>query len=359
MKRALPLQPPIRVGLLGLGQIYELAGPAYRGNPDVEIVALFDRDPARVEQRGADWPDAERCTDLASFLACDMDLVEILVPTPRHAEVACAVLDAGFAVNLQKPIASTLEEADRILESASRAGVPLRIMEDYLFFEPLVRLKTIVESGGIGATAGVHMKMVATGLGGWDVPTSSWEWQLEQTRAGRGILVFDDGWHKLAVAHWLFGPIREVRSWIGATPLGPDFAIDAPTTIVWEHVNGIRGLLDITFAPETYFRSDYYTCDERFEVTGTKGFARVNRVTAFGIQQPSLEVYRDGEIHSFHALADDLPSSFRASAANMVDHLKGGTVPLSMDGPTARSVLAFLTAAYESSERKAPVLLDG
>ncbi len=76
------------------------------------------------------------------------------------------------------------------------------------------------------------MKMVASGRGGWDVPGSSYEWQFKQMRQGRGILVFDDGWHKLATAIWLFGPIQEVRAWVGGTEVVPGIEIDAPTTIV-------------------------------------------------------------------------------------------------------------------------------
>jgi predicted dehydrogenase len=355
--RRVPLTSPIRVGIVGLGQIYELAIVPYRGEPDVEIVAICDTDPERLQQRGAEWPAAQRFSSLEEFLTSDMDLVEILVPTPYHAAVAVPVLEAGFHVNLQKPLANDMAEAELILDAAKRGGGVLRVMEDYLFFEPLVRLKEVVESGEIGEVAGVHMKMVGSGLGGWDVAISAWVWQLEQMKAGRGILVFDDGWHKFAVAHWLFGPVARVWAWIGATELGGGYFVDAPTTIVWEHANGVRGVLDITFAPQMYFRSDYYTCDERFEVTGRTGYARVNRVTAMGIQQPSLEVYSDGVVRQHHALADDLPSSFRKSARNMLDHLLGKTPDVSMSAATASEVLRFVLAIYESAKTRTVVEL--
>jgi predicted dehydrogenase len=342
---------PVRIGILGLGQIYELTGPTYRDRDDAEIVALCDRDLDRVEQRGADWPAAARFTDLEAFLETEMDVVEILVPTPRHAEVACRVLEAGFHVNCQKPIARSVAEADRMLAAAATSGATLRIMEDYLFYEPLQRLRDVVASGEIGEPAGVHMKMVATGNGGWEVPASSWEWQVEQARDGTGILMFDDGWHKFAVARWLFGPVGRVLGWVGETPVGGGFSVDAPSTVVWEHTSGLRGVFDLTFAPDMYFRSDFYTCDERVEVTGTRGFARVNRVTARGIQEPSLVVYRDGEIREYHALGDSLRDSFRASTDHWLRWLRTGEGDLLLDAETSREVLRFVLAALDSSRR--------
>ena len=128
------------------------------------------------------------------------------------------MLGHGWHVNLQKPMCSDLASARLMLDAAETNGRVLRVMENYIFYQPLQRLKEMVASGEIGEVAGYHMKMVGSGRGGWDVPASSYEWQLQQMQRGRGILVFDDGWHKLATALWLFGPITEVRAWVGNTP---------------------------------------------------------------------------------------------------------------------------------------------
>ena len=136
-----------------------------------------------------------------------------------------------------------------MLEAARANDRVLRVMENYIFYEPLRKLKETVESGDLGTVSGYHLKMVGSGRGGWDVPMSSFQWQFEQMRRGRGILVFDDGWHKLATALWLFGPLKEVRGWVGSTEVMPGIEVDAPTTITWEHENGIRGVWDITWRP--------------------------------------------------------------------------------------------------------------
>jgi predicted dehydrogenase len=346
---------PVRLAAVGLGQIAELMLPPYLAHPDVEIVGLCDRDASRLERWRGDLPDAAFTTELEELLALDADVVDVLVPTPYHADVAVAALDAGFHVQLQKPFARSMEDTDRILDAAARSGAMLRVLEDYTFFPPLVKLRDIVESGELGAPVGVHMKIVNTGRGGWDVLPTSWEWQFEQTRDGRGMLVFDHGWHQLAVAIWLFGPIRRIFGWIGRTELAPGFALDAPANLVWEHESGLRGGLDLTLAPDTYFRSEYYTCDERVEVTAQRGSVRCNRISSSGRQEPSVEVYSEGEIRSYHALADRGDAGFVASTQHMVDLFRGAITEPELDGPTSRAIMAALLAALESSQRGVPV----
>lgn len=346
-----PYDRPVRAAFVGLGRIYDLNMRAYLENPDVEVVALVDPSEERREQRARDWPGVatfETAADLAAS-GLEVDAVEALLPIPLHVDGVIELLGHGWHVNLQKPMCNELAEAERMLAAASEHDRVLRVMENYLFYEPLRRLAEEVESGAIGEVAGYHLKMVGTGRGGWDVPMSSYEWQFRQMQRGRGILVFDDGWHKLSTARWLFGPVREVRAWIGETEVVPGVAVDAPTTIAWQHESGVRGVWDITLAPEMYLRSDYYTNDERWEVTGTRGFARVNRCTGRGIQEPSFEVYVDGEVRSSHALDDDWASSFRDSGRHWLRWLHTGEGPLWWSAEEAVDVLRFALAVYASS----------
>jgi predicted dehydrogenase len=342
----------LRTAFVGLGRIYDLNVRGYLDNPDVEVVALVDPSEERRRQRQPDFPDARTFATVAELAASqlDIDAVEALLPVPLHPDIVIEMLNHGWHVNLQKPMCSDLESAGRMLDAAAANDRVLRVMENYVFYEPLRRLKQIVESGEIGEVSGYHMKMVGSGRGGWDVPVSSYEWQFQQMQRGRGILVFDDGWHKLSTALWLFGPVREVRAWVGTTSIVPGVVdIDAPTTIVWEHDNGIRGVWDITLAVDMYLRSDYYTNDERWEVTGRRGYVRVNRCTGRGIQQPSLELYADGEMRGYHALDDDWASSFRDSGRHWLRWLRTGEGALLWSGQEAVDVLRFALAAYASS----------
>lgn len=346
-----PIDGPVRAAFIGLGRVYDLNVRGYVGNDDVQVVALVDPNEERRARRQVDWPDARAFSSVDELVASDVsvDAVEVLLPFALHEQVVTQCLDVGWHVNVQKPFANDVPSAQRMMAAARRSGRQLRVMENYLFYEPLRKLKEVVDAGELGQVSGYHLKMVASGRGGWDVPGDAFEWRFEQARQGRGMLLFDDGWHKLSTAIWLFGPIREVRAWVGTTEIIPGLEIDAPTTVVWEHLNGIRGVWDITFAVDMYLRSDYYTNDERWEVTGRRGFARVNRCTGRGIQEPSLEVYVDGEMRSYHALDDDWASSFRDSGRHWLRWLRTGEGPLLWSGEDALEVLRFALGAYQSN----------
>jgi predicted dehydrogenase len=360
MPTALPITDrPVRVAIVGLGQVSELCLPAYVGRDDAQVVGLCDHNPARLARWHEVFADATTTTDLEELLRIDADVVDVLVPTPAHGDVVCAALDAGFHVQVQKPLARSLEDADEMLTRARERGAMLRVLEDYLFYPPLTTLRDVVASGDIGAPLGVHMKIVASGRGGWEVDAASYEWQWVQAKDGRGMLTFDHGWHQLAVAHWLFGPVRRVFGWVRQSQLFPDVApeivLDAPATVVWEHTNDVRGVLDVIAAPDMYFRSDYYTCDERVEVTGTLGYVRCNRISAHGVQEPAVVVYRNGETRAYHALADRPPDAFRAQADNGIGFLRGEHQEALLNGDDARQILAALLTALASSARGAPL----
>ena len=344
---------PVRAAIVGLGRVYDLNVLAYVDNPDVEVVALVDPSEERRSQRGASWPGVPTFASIEALAASsiELDAIEALLPIAAHARGVEALVGHGWHVNLQKPMCLDLAEAKSMTRAASAAGVQLRVMENYLFYEPLRRLKALVEDGELGETAGYHLKMVASGRGGWEVPWENYLAQFDLTAKGRGVLLFDDGWHKISTALWLFGPIKEVRAWVGSTEVLPGMAVDAPSSVAWEHQSGVRGVWDATLAIDLYLRSDYYTNDERWEVTGREGFARVNRCTARGLQQPSLEVYRDGELRQFHALEDDWAASFIGSGRHWIRHLRTGEGELCWGVDEAIDVLRVALAINESSSR--------
>src|ERR1022692_598399 len=148
----IPYDRPVQAAFVGLGRIYDLNMRAYVDNPDVEVVALVDPSEERRAQRQLDWPEARTFASVEELAASglEVDAVEALLPIPLHVDGVIALLGHGWHVNLQKPMCNDLPSAALMLESAVANDRQLRVMENYIFYQPLVTLKEVVESGDIG-----------------------------------------------------------------------------------------------------------------------------------------------------------------------------------------------------------------
>ena len=138
-----PYDRPVRAAFVGLGRIYDLNVRAYLDNPDVEVVALVDPSEERRHQRQADWPSARTFASIAELAASglEVDAVEALLPIPFHVDGVIELFGHGWHVNLQKPMCNDLVSAQQMLDAAKASGRQFRVMENYIFYEPLVRLK--------------------------------------------------------------------------------------------------------------------------------------------------------------------------------------------------------------------------
>ena len=124
-------QDRLRIGIVGCGDVaHRHYLPALADMADtVRVVALMDPRPGVAEATAEEietWSPAARAyDDLGATLADgDLDAVIDLAPAPRHGEVNAAILDAGIGLYSEKPIASTLADADRLIETARSKGLP-------------------------------------------------------------------------------------------------------------------------------------------------------------------------------------------------------------------------------------------
>jgi predicted dehydrogenase len=123
--------PPVRVAIVGCGRISDLHELGYRGRQDARIVAVCDTKRSRAREKANAWGVDQVYTDYSKVLADPaVDLVELLVPHHLHAEMAVAACEAGKHVSVQKPMALSAAEADRMIAASERAGTTLRVYEN-------------------------------------------------------------------------------------------------------------------------------------------------------------------------------------------------------------------------------------
>ena len=139
--------------------------------------------------------------------------------------------------------------------------------------------------------------------------------------------LFDDVVHKYAMALWLFP--EEIRSVQAVVRQGPLF-FETPTAALWEYDrDDLLGLMEVTYAPNMFMRSEAFGADEFFEIQGTDGFIWVTRYTGQMLDLPPIMLYdAQGRTTTFAEVDASWVNSFRHSAAHFVDSL--------VDGPPAR-----------------------
>src|SRR5436190_23692968 len=95
----------VRIGIVGVGNIATLNVPGYLAHEQCDVVALCDPRPEVLERRGREWNVRRLYASVDELLADDeVDAVEILSPTPLHAEHVIAAARAGKHISVQKPI---------------------------------------------------------------------------------------------------------------------------------------------------------------------------------------------------------------------------------------------------------------
>jgi predicted dehydrogenase len=333
----------LRVGLVGLGRVFDLNVRGYLGHPEAQIAALCDADPALLARRAAELPEARATTDFAEFLSWELDLIEILTPHPLHEAMTVAALTAGAHVSVQKPMAMTLPECDRMIAAARTAGRRLKLFENFVFYPPLVRARELLRQGAIGRPLHFRMKVVmADRAQAWHVPDAASRWRHQLAAEGRGgPMVFDHGHHMMAVALWLFGDVRDGFARIEQTTT-PGGVYDAPATLTWRHRDPpVHGMWDVSLALRMTLRTDYYADAERFEIQGDEGILTVTRCSDRMLDEPVLTLYRDGEVRAFHNLDSDWANSFPRSTRQFLDVLAGREAQQMLTGEDGRRVIAL------------------
>lgn len=155
---------------------------------------------ARGRERAREqFPGARVFASHESIDADDVDAAFVLTPDHTHADIAIDLLERGIAVYLEKPMATSVEDCDRILEAAFRSRTPLYVGHNMRHM-PVVRLmREIIKRGEIGEVQAVWCRHFV-GHGG---DFYFHDWHAERSK---GVsLLLQKGVHDLDVIHWLSG----------------------------------------------------------------------------------------------------------------------------------------------------------
>jgi predicted dehydrogenase len=321
----------LAIGVIGYGLRGGLSRHAHRPGEGSRVVALYDPDVdahARFRDRfgGGDGAQAASVTagddlytgtDLQEFLGLGLDAAFVLSPDFLHEEHALALLEAGIAVYLEKPMAITTEGCDRLLAAAQKSGTRLYLGHN-MRHSPYVRaMKKLIDEGAIGEPKVAWCRHFV-GNGG-DFYFADWH---AERRYGTSLLL-QKGAHDIDVLHWLCGSYAQEVSGFGDRMVysadqgsgeGVPWWRDGGSLTRWppKSLTGLNPAMDVEDVSmvnmrlqngilasyqQCHFTPDYW---RNYTIIGTEG-----RIENFGNGEPGTVIRVWNRRHDYHAAGDE------------------------------------------------------
>ena len=196
----------LKTAIVGCGKVGHLHARALSRAPESVFVAACGRDLARTEKFAAAYNVKAYC-DVEEMIAREgVQALTICTPHPLHAFHAVKVAKAGVHILIEKPLASSLQDSDAILNAAKENGVKVGMVSQRRFYAPCARVKKAIEDGKLGRPI-----LGSVAMYGWrdEAYYRSDPWRGSWQGEGGGVLV-NQAPHQLDLLHWYMGPIEEL-----------------------------------------------------------------------------------------------------------------------------------------------------
>lgn len=249
----------MKVGIVGFGGWGSIHARAVSHLQDHELVAIACRTGETAERAWEEYPEVTVYTEYEKLLREPaVEAVHVVVPSYLHLEVALAALEAGKHVILEKPMALSLTEADRLVEAVSASDRVVTVVHELRVSEQWSAVRSAIADGRIGAPRYALLNLFRfpyrSGAAGWRyLPDQVGSWVLEEPI------------HFIDLLLWYFqelGPPRSVSAFVNPdeTALSRDF------TAVFRFDGGAYGVISQTLSA--------FEHHQVVEIAGTDGAIR-------------------------------------------------------------------------------------
>jgi D-apiose dehydrogenase len=230
---------PIRLAVIGAGYFSRFHFDAWERIPEVEIVGICDRDPARLTELQQRFPKAQISSDPQALLKqVRPDWVDIITPADTHLELVRLAAQEGIHVICQKALAPDFEEAKAVVEVAERAGITLVVHENFRFQPWYRESKRLLEAGLLGEPLGV-MYRLRTGDGRG--PRAYLDRQPYFQQMPR-LLVHETAVHLIDTFRYLMGEVTAVAAHLRR--INPVIVGEDAGVILFEFASSSTGVFD-------------------------------------------------------------------------------------------------------------------
>jgi predicted dehydrogenase len=336
------MEQPIRVAVVGCGWAGVRHAEAYE-RCEVTVGWAVDRDLRRAQALAGPRQGMHVATDYREALSDpDIGAISICLPHNLHAQVAVDAAQAGKHVLCEKPLAGSLEEADRMIEAAERTRVCLMVAENDRF-DPLVRkVCELLKGGAIGEPALIQMTREANLARDF---LNDRRWFLDSQAAAGGIMM-SGGIHDFEKMRMLVGEIHSVCA-LRARQRFTEMEGDDTSVAIVQFESGAVGTLVESFVMKslaTVAGSEVHA----IRIDGDMGSLCVQDGRTIRLFS-EREDLRLREAYTQHEILVAGANTFALEVEHFLESIRMGREPLT-SGRAQRRALEVVLAAYQSME---------
>jgi UDP-N-acetylglucosamine 3-dehydrogenase len=333
----------LRVGVIGCGSIARYRHlPEYAANPNVELVAVCDNNAERALEIGEKYGVPSYTSYVELLRNAEVDAVSVCTPNYLHAPISNAALLAGVHVLCEKPMATSKEEAESMIETAAKSGKKLMIAHNQRFVASHQKARQLIQSGEVGKIYSFRTAFGHGGPEGWSVEGKE-GWFFQKDKAFVGAMG-DLGVHKTDLLRYLLGEeIVEVGAFVETS--AKEFAtVDDTAVCVLKTESGTIGTLAASWS---YVSKE----DNSTIIYGENAILRLEDDPTNSL----VVQYKNGDVVNYQLGKIQSNDEGGQSSSHVIDQfvdavLNDKDVPIS--GEEGMKSLGVILAALESHETK-------
>lgn len=347
----------LKTGIIGCGKVGDFHAKAFEALENSRFTAVCDNNLERA-RAFAERYGVKVYNDIETMIReCSLDVVSICTPHPLHANPAVIAADCGCNVLIEKPLASSLEDCDRIIEAGDRNHVTIGTMVQRRFYRPCMRIHNAIQDGKLGRPVLGMVTML-----GWrdkkyydsDPWRGSWEGE------GGGVMV-NQAPHQIDLLQWYMGDVDEIYG-VWKNLNHPYIEVEDTAVAVIKFKNGGIGNIVVSNSQNPALYGKVHIFGENGGAAGVQtdggamfvaGMSTIteapyNDLWTVEGEADMLEAWKKEDTDFFHSV-DSMYYYHQEQIKDFVDAVHKGGKPL-VDAREGRKTVEIFTGIYRATE---------
>ncbi len=334
LRPMLPKQSSLRIGILGCGEIVNIAHlPAYKGG-GLNVVSCFDTNESAARETAEKFGIHRVCTSLEELVSdAGVDIIDIAIHLNGRTEAFQRAAEAGKSILLQKPVAHSMQEAEAYVSMAETKGIKYAVNQQARWAGTHLAIKRWITDGAIG-----RMNSLRLDMRGWQDDPSTWY------VACPDFTMVDHGIHYFDLLRFFAG--REAQSVSAMQTTVPDQVNISPTVYMAIVDFGDGLIAEHSFHNKVETPSPW---DMSIVVDGDEGSILGNFSTVTLVRKDGTKIVQTPSSKWF-------PYAFLGPIADLMDAITENREPI-VSGRSNLGTMKLLLGALESADRRRVVQL--